>query len=714
MSNIRIPVNINSDEENVRINLDQDFDNLNILSLNISDTDLYNTECGDFGVIVGRVNINQGFGVANAKVSVFIPIEDDDLERPEILKLYPFKDIDDTFNNGLRYNLLPRIKSGNSSHKPVGSFPDISDFSHYPTYLEVYDKYYKYTTTTNDSGDFMIYGVPLGIHTIHMDFDIFDTPSFNVSANDLVANTAFFENLSGEVLLQEEQGGGFNSDLIPNFNYNGNGNYEVVVNNNIDEMPNIFSETKQVNVISFWGEGTQCEVGITRVDFSIDYDLRPNAVFFGSFLEMDSDYHINKDYEVTNFNLSRPNIEDDTTPAKSLKLVVYSLDRDTLEPGSRERLGVFNEIEPGTGVFKVNLPMYQDFFITNEYGQIIPSDNDTGIPTSGRYAFELFEADEKAYGRRGDLNEGYDKYIQPGVKIPSKDGGNPYAGGWTGTWSGTSLFSYDVFNTKQKYYTIKTTYRKHIPGDVGIGGAGTVIEYLPRIKQNYTNNFPLSSTDDDTSVIGCFLVPKVEFKSRFQQAGNESRLYLDSPSKIISLPFLSRSQSNGVILRDYEYVLGVGVGENGTNKQGVWYDLFDDNLVDAANEVRGFNFGDNDDTGLFNAHAYATLLSAKSNNIAFGTEEETLNSFTVHPHYNFAMLSNETGLVTISGVEDNGKQKWVEVDIVEVTDDIDNLIQNNVYTSYGLPDNKFNNKRYFFGKKENENALWWLKNDKNG
>jgi hypothetical protein len=48
------------------------------------------------------------------------------------------------------------------------------------------DKYYKYTAITNDSGDYMIFGVPVGSHNIMMDFDLFDTNSFELSANDLV------------------------------------------------------------------------------------------------------------------------------------------------------------------------------------------------------------------------------------------------------------------------------------------------------------------------------------------------------------------------------------------------------------------------------------------------------------------------------------------------------------------------------------------------
>ena len=46
----------------------------------------------------------------------------------------------------------------NISHKAIGNFPVLDDFSHYPQYVEIMDKYYKYTVTTNESGDYMIFG----------------------------------------------------------------------------------------------------------------------------------------------------------------------------------------------------------------------------------------------------------------------------------------------------------------------------------------------------------------------------------------------------------------------------------------------------------------------------------------------------------------------------------------------------------------------------
>ena len=78
--NIRVRTKVGVDNS-VTVNLEQDFDMLEILSLNIHQTDVYKRDCSDFGVIVGRVLANGGFGVPNAKVAVFLPIDTEDEEN---------------------------------------------------------------------------------------------------------------------------------------------------------------------------------------------------------------------------------------------------------------------------------------------------------------------------------------------------------------------------------------------------------------------------------------------------------------------------------------------------------------------------------------------------------------------------------------------------------------------------------------------------------
>jgi hypothetical protein len=90
----------------INVNLEQDWESLEILSLKILANDLYTRFCADYGVVVGRVFVNNGFGLPNAKVSVFIPLEEADELNPVISELYPYKSITDTNEEGYRLSLI--------------------------------------------------------------------------------------------------------------------------------------------------------------------------------------------------------------------------------------------------------------------------------------------------------------------------------------------------------------------------------------------------------------------------------------------------------------------------------------------------------------------------------------------------------------------------------------------------------------------------------
>ena len=170
---------INSDNY-VVVKLDQDVDTLEFLSMNLSTKDVYQNFNADYGVLVGRVIANGGIGVPNAKISIFIPLDTTDANDSEISSIYPYTTPRDKNTDGKRYNLLPRVavidpKTGVSSPKqPFGSFPIKPELVTNQYFLNVYKKYYKYTALTNDSGDYMIFGVPTGTQTIHLSVDITD------------------------------------------------------------------------------------------------------------------------------------------------------------------------------------------------------------------------------------------------------------------------------------------------------------------------------------------------------------------------------------------------------------------------------------------------------------------------------------------------------------------------------------------------------------
>ena len=124
-------------------------------------------------------------GIQNARVSVFIPIQREDEDNPIISTLYPYKSFSDFNEDGYKYNLLPYVQSY-TGHVPVGTFPDRIDALTNPAVVEVYDKYYKFTAKTNDAGDFMIFGVPVGEYEIFMQVDLSDIGEFSLTPQDLI------------------------------------------------------------------------------------------------------------------------------------------------------------------------------------------------------------------------------------------------------------------------------------------------------------------------------------------------------------------------------------------------------------------------------------------------------------------------------------------------------------------------------------------------
>ena len=72
-------------DKNVTFELKQNFDLLEILSLSLTQQEVYTRMCADFGVVIGRVITNGGFGIPNAKVSIFVPLSEED-EQNQVIK----------------------------------------------------------------------------------------------------------------------------------------------------------------------------------------------------------------------------------------------------------------------------------------------------------------------------------------------------------------------------------------------------------------------------------------------------------------------------------------------------------------------------------------------------------------------------------------------------------------------------------------------------
>jgi hypothetical protein len=387
-------------DQNIRININQDFDFLEILSLKLRQEDVYTRFCADYGVVAGRVVANGGFGIPNANVSIFVPLSDIDENDPVISTLYPYKFLDQKNEDGYRYNLLPYVSEYNG-HTPTGTFPSREDVLTRKEVLELYEKYYKYTVKTNDSGDFMIVGVPLGNQKIVIDLDLSNMGCFSLRPADLVR--------MGRGVSEQFDGQRFKSS------------------SDLGSLPQLFNTAKDIDVTSFWGEEDICTVGITRVDFDLrDYniDIKPQATFMGSIFSTSDE-----DYLKTNCKPKKDsgNLCDLVAgPGRILAIRQtkdYDIDgRPVLEQYNLENGG--NVIDEN-GAWLVEVPMNLDYVVTNEFGdQVLSNDPSVGIPTKGKYRFRIQYQNED--GLNNDILRA--DYLVPNVKEWGWTGINPPVG----------------------------------------------------------------------------------------------------------------------------------------------------------------------------------------------------------------------------------------------------------------------------------------------
>ena len=458
--------------KNILVKIKQEFDTIDFLSLKITQDEAYRNFCSDYGVVAGRVIANDGFGVENAKVSIFIPLSNEDAENERISQVYPYFTPTDTDSRGIRYNLLPEIgkefrvtinvpngnngivqspdlyyakanqvtsfgtfvqgaqwelvEIGNRSSVwardavsttgptvPVGTFPSKTKMLSNDTLLEVYEKYYKYTTRTNESGDYMIFGVPIGTRTVHMDVDLSDTGAASLTTDDYI-------NL------------GFPTSL-----FDGN---KFKSSTNLDELPQIEAQNISVDVIPFWGNTEQCEIGITRLDFKLTKTITPSSIlFFQAFIQDGEMYSKRGCGSAGGSDLELTSVGNKVKMKVSVEAVATS------PGGERIPARTYND---GNVIFQ--LPMYDERKITNEFGDLVDSNTDAGIPTAGSYTIFAFNPDENLQSFSSDEQIGTGMFVIPH--------GNSSNGQGIGRFPDSDFksikYRYDLVNRKRLLYTV--------------------------------------------------------------------------------------------------------------------------------------------------------------------------------------------------------------------------------------------------------------------
>ena len=275
-----IRVNTNIGDKYININLGQTYESMDILSLKIFQKDLYRLFDADYGIIVGRV-LGQGVGIPNAKVSVFIPLDEEDITSPTTLEdikkieataLYPFQTVFDKDGNGKVYNLLPKYARnrnvngfpdnpygiGATPKTPVGTFPEKDEILVNETVAYVYDKYLKFTTVTNESGDYILTVPANKSYNVNMSCDITDIGRFSTCAA-LLKLDGYPDNFFSE------DGRTLNEEI------------------ELERLPNIDIQNNSITVKPLWSQNiSNSNVGINRLDFNLVKKIKPFVTIIGN------------------------------------------------------------------------------------------------------------------------------------------------------------------------------------------------------------------------------------------------------------------------------------------------------------------------------------------------------------------------------------------------------------------------------------------------
>lgn len=351
----RIRTQVGNHEPMIHVDMEQTIDTFEILSLKISQTSAYKLMNSDSGLIVGRVVANGGFGVPNAKVSVFVPYENTEDMKKRLM--YYYTSPRDTNTQGIRYNLLPE-QLDDVCHQSVGTFPDKRVLLDNDSWIEIFDKYYKYTTRTNNSGDYMIYGAPIGTQTIHVDVDLSDIGVLSQRPRDMVY-----------------KGANINQFESPN---------KFRVDTNLSSLAQIFTEDKTIYVYPFWGDTTDSDTGaaVTRCDINLSYKFEPTCIFMGSIITDTGENSLSKKC-VAHKNQGK--MSDMITGQGTIEMIRKTPD-NKIEQYSVQG----NQLIDSDGVWCYQIPMNLDYVTTDEFGNtVLTDDPNKGIATRARVRFRI-------------------------------------------------------------------------------------------------------------------------------------------------------------------------------------------------------------------------------------------------------------------------------------------------------------------------------------
>ena len=232
---------------------------------------------------------------------------------------------------------------------------------------EIYDKYYKFTAKTNESGDYMIMGVPLGEQTVVMDVDLSDIGEFSLSPQDLIR--------MGLATEAQVAGNRFRSS------------------SDLNSLPQIINLTKVVEISPLWGEPSMCQIAVNRVDFDLrneaNIEIRPTAVFMGSIFSTTDEFRVRKNNRPKDNMGNLCSLQPGQGQILALRqtLQIDLSGNPIIEEYKIEQNG---NVINSNGAWLLEMPMNLEYLVTNEFGEkIISYDPTIGIPTKAKYRFKI-------------------------------------------------------------------------------------------------------------------------------------------------------------------------------------------------------------------------------------------------------------------------------------------------------------------------------------
>lgn len=442
---VRIRTNVASDKV-LNVNLTRNIDFLEVLSLKLNTRHEYKLMTSKTGVIIGRVLANGGFGIPNAKVSIFVPVTDEDYQDTTLRSIYPYKTPTSKNADGIRYNLLPD-SSSDACYQVIGNFPNKRLVLDDGLILEAYEKYYKLTTVTNASGDYMLYGVPAGSQKLHVDIDLSDIGVLSQRPIDLIYKGANINQFESPKLFKKDT--------------------------NLDGLTQVYSQNEAVDVYPFWGDENSGVIAVTRCDINIDYKFEPTCVFMGA------------TFTDSGKNSFSHRCKPSADLGKNSQLIAregnIEMIRKTRE-GNVESFAIQGtELINGDGVFCYQIPMNLDYVTTDEYGNTVASDDiNRGIPTrtSVRFRFTLSGADDDG----GSVFRA--KYLVPNnPDIIAGQLVNGTATPMTGSTGGLTMLREDNGRTWDSYYKFGSETREEDFKDLYWNQVYSVKNYIPRLQK---------------------------------------------------------------------------------------------------------------------------------------------------------------------------------------------------------------------------------------